>query len=97
MPTEAEKIAFIDAVSDELKNDASVEKFLDNVKQAGVAANTVDASFDRVSRAFDDMVNKYGSDFPGFSDYNDQWKSYNKASSSATGPTSTLSFSHSAG
>lgn len=80
MPSEAEKVAFIDTVSAELKDDASVEKFLDNVKQAGVAANTVDAAFDRVSRAFDDMVAKYGSDFPGFSNYNDEWKGYNSVS-----------------
>jgi hypothetical protein len=79
-PSDEEKIKFIDEVSAQLDDDEMVQKFLANVKEAGTAANQVDAAFDRVSRAFDDMVAKYGSDFPGFSNYNGEWKGYNSVS-----------------
>ncbi|KAF5323039.1 hypothetical protein D9611_009337 [Ephemerocybe angulata] len=77
-PTDEEKIKFADEALALLADDDMAAKFQDNVKQVGVWANQIDASFDRVTRSFADMVAKYGSDFPGFAAYNTEWIGYNK-------------------
>ncbi|RXW16928.1 hypothetical protein EST38_g8925 [Candolleomyces aberdarensis] len=76
MPTEQEKNAFADAVIEQLSDDETVRKFQEDVKQVGVWANQIDASFDKVTRKFTEMVDKYGKDFPGFSDYKNEWIGY---------------------
>lgn len=78
MATDQEKIAFANAAIEQLEDDEMVEKFKANVKQVGTQANAIDASFDLVTRKFNQMVNDYGKDFPGFSTYRDEWVSYNK-------------------
>ncbi|RXW21453.1 hypothetical protein EST38_g4411 [Candolleomyces aberdarensis] len=60
MPTEQEKNAFADAVIEQLSDDETVRKFQEDVKQVGVWANQIDASFDKVTRKFTEMVDKYG-------------------------------------
>ena len=76
-PTDKDKIAFIKAVREQLQDGDMVQQFLANVREAGTTANEVDAAFDRVSRSFDDMVSKFGTDFPGFATFNNEWKDYN--------------------
>ncbi|KAJ2924806.1 hypothetical protein H1R20_g12280, partial [Candolleomyces eurysporus] len=76
MPTDQEKIAFANAVIEQLDDDEMVKKFQENVQQVGVWANQIDASFDKVTRKFTEMVDKYGKDFPGFSDYKNEWVGY---------------------
>jgi len=71
-----EVIKFADGALALLADDSQAAIFANNVKQVGTWANQIDAAFDRVARSFDDMVDKYGRDFPGFSDYNVEWKGY---------------------
>lgn len=78
--SDQEVIAFADAAIKQLESGDMVAKFQENVKQVGTWANQIDASFDRVSRSFADMVTKYGKDFPGFAAYNTEWIGYNTVS-----------------
>ncbi|KAJ2913939.1 hypothetical protein MD484_g6471, partial [Candolleomyces efflorescens] len=76
-PSEDDKVAYLNAASDELENDEMVEKFKENVNQAATWANDIDASFDKVGRTFTDLVNKYGSVLPGIKDFKKEWTGYN--------------------
>lgn len=76
-PTEEEKIAYANAVSDMLDDSEMVKKFIENVNQVGVWANEIDESFDKVTRSFADMVNKYGSSLPEIKNYHSEWIGYN--------------------
>ncbi|CCM02048.1 uncharacterized protein FIBRA_04124 [Fibroporia radiculosa] len=75
-PTEQEQIQYANAALKELDNEDQVKKFQDNVKQVGVWANQLDTAFDHVTRGFEDMVAKYGKDFPDISAYLNEWKGY---------------------
>ncbi|KAJ2927005.1 hypothetical protein H1R20_g10099, partial [Candolleomyces eurysporus] len=77
-PSDDEVIQYATEITSQLEDDEMVKKFQENVKEVGTWANEVDASFDRVSRKFDDMVAEYGKDFPGFSNYNSEWKGFNQ-------------------
>lgn len=77
-PTDQEVIDFAAAASTQLNDSEMVAKFEENVREVGTRANAIDRSFDRVVRAFQDMVNRYGSDYPGFSAYLTEWRGYNQ-------------------
>ncbi|KAJ2918276.1 hypothetical protein MD484_g2100, partial [Candolleomyces efflorescens] len=75
-PTDAEVITYCSAAIAEL-NRAPTD-FEKNVQEVGVWANDIDASFDRTTRKFSDLVKKYGKDYPGLKDYSNEWQGYNK-------------------
>ncbi|KAJ2916563.1 hypothetical protein MD484_g3870, partial [Candolleomyces efflorescens] len=72
-PSDQDKLDFANAALEQLSDDQAVQQFEDNVKQVGTWANQVDASFDTVTRKFEQMVETYGKQFPGFSSYKDEW------------------------
>ena len=76
-----EAIKFANAALKKLENPDDVTQFARNVEQAGIWANEVDAAFDRVTRGFVDMTEKYGSSFPDLYTFLDQWKAYEKVRS----------------
>ena len=82
-PSEDEKVAYLNAASDELEDDEMVEKFKENVNQAATWANDIDASFDKVGRTFTDLVNKYGSVLPDINNFKNEWTGYNNVGSAS--------------
>ena len=77
-----EVIEFANAALKQLENPDNTAQFARNVEQAGIWANEVDAAFDRVTRGFVDMTEKYGSSFPDLYNFLQQWKAYEKVRSS---------------
>jgi len=74
-PSDDEVIEFAEGALRELRNDPN-QQFQDNVKQVAVWANQVDASFNTVTRGFEDMVSRYGQQFPQLANYLNEWKGY---------------------
>ena len=77
-----EAIEFANAALKQLENPDDVSEFARNVEQAGIWANEVDAAFDRVTRGFVDMTDKYGSSFPDLRTFLEQWRAFEKVRSS---------------
>ena len=77
-----EAIKFANAALEQLANPDDVAQFARNVELAGIWANEVDAAFDRVTRGFADMTDKYGSSFPDLHTFLGQWRAYEKVRSS---------------
>jgi hypothetical protein len=75
-PSEEEQIEFAKAALEELRDPAQKPQFAENVKEVGTWANEVDAAFDRVTRGFVSLTEKYGAQFPDLSTYLDRWKTY---------------------
>ncbi|RXW11897.1 hypothetical protein EST38_g13958 [Candolleomyces aberdarensis] len=71
-----EVIQFASAMTSRLQDPEMVGQLLQNVKQIGTWAIQAGESLGRVSRKFEDTVAKYGNDFPGLSDYHNEWKGY---------------------
>ena len=74
-PTDEEKIEFAEGALHELRNDPN-QVFQENVKQVAVWANQVDASFNTVTRGFEDMVKQYGAQFPALAGFLSEWIGY---------------------
>jgi hypothetical protein len=79
-PTEEEQIKYAEDALVVVKDEKHT--LVDNVKEVGVWANQVDVAFDNVTRGFEEMVVKYGHDFPEISDYLTEWKGYKTVRSS---------------
>ena len=77
-----EAIKFANAALEQLENPEDVTEFARNVEQAGIWANEVDAAFDRVTRGFVDMTDKYGGSFPDLYNFRDQWRAFETVRSS---------------
>ena len=77
-----EVIKFANAALEQLDNSDNVTQFARNVEQAGIWANEVDAAFDRVTRGFADMTNKYWTSFPDLFTFLGQWRAFEQVRSS---------------
>ena len=79
--SEDEKIEFAEGALEELEREGATATFAENVEQAAVAADEIDAAFDKVTRTFVDMTEKYGSDFPDLYTSLDKWRGNEKVGS----------------
>lgn len=71
---------FFDNATRDLQDPEKAKGYQANIEQVGVWANEVDASFDRVTRGMEDMVQRYGSKFPELAGFRDDWNGYNGVS-----------------
>ena len=60
-----------------LNDSAMVAEYEKNVGEVGTWANEVDTAFDRVTRAFVQIVDDYDKDFPALSGFLSEWRGYN--------------------
>ncbi|CCM00799.1 uncharacterized protein FIBRA_02841 [Fibroporia radiculosa] len=74
--TVGDKIQFAKDAIKVLDDDSQVKKFEEEIENIGTAAVQIDQAFDRVARAFQDMVDKHGSDFPEIAGYKGEWNAY---------------------
>ncbi|TEB33804.1 hypothetical protein FA13DRAFT_1789631 [Coprinellus micaceus] len=68
---------FFDDATRDLQDPEKDKEYQANVEQVGVWANEVDAAFGRVMRSMEDMVQRYGSQFPELAGFRDDWNGYN--------------------
>jgi hypothetical protein len=73
-----ERIEYAKGAIEVLQDDEEIAKFERDIENVAKAAILIDVAFDRVTRNFQDMVDKYGGDFPELSNYKAEWDGYNE-------------------
>jgi hypothetical protein len=56
-----------------LEEPGSVDKFSQQCKEIGQRAVVIDTSFKRVHEGFDEIIEKFGKDFPEVKEYGARW------------------------
>jgi hypothetical protein len=73
-----ERIEYAKGAIKVLQDDEEIAKFEADIENVAKAAVQIDVAFDRVTRGFQDMVDKHGKDFPGLSNYKNDWDGLNE-------------------
>ena len=73
-----ERIEYAQGAIEVLQDGEQIAKFEQDIENVAKAAIQIDVAFDRVTRGFQDMVDRHGGEFPGLSRYKNEWDGYNE-------------------
>ena len=73
-----ERIEYAQGAIEVLQDGEQIAKFEQDIENVAKAAIQIDVAFDRVTRGFQDMVDRHGGEFPDLFRYKNEWDGYNE-------------------